>query len=230
MKYLKEKSSVKQIRFALAFLSLLVWSSANAVTFDFRNTNISDYSYANQGVVTVGDLTVTVEARTKFHFGTYNSSLRKYDGGLGVVNVQESGYGDSHTIDNFGGYDYLILQFKDSSGGAVNVSISDIENGYVGNFNGYFGGDADLSYGTSFDNMTTVGWANRHYGRFTDNAASDTWYIAAAVDNPDHLYDGFKLKTLTANAVVPIPAAAWLFGSALVGMAGLGYRRRKLDA
>jgi hypothetical protein len=26
--------------------------------------------------------------------------------------------------------------------------------------------------------------------------------------------------------VVPIPAAAWLFGSALVGIAGIGYRRK----
>lgn len=31
-------------------------------------------------------------------------------------------------------------------------------------------------------------------------------------------------------AVVPIPAAAWLFGSALVGMAGIGYRRRSAKA
>ncbi len=28
-------------------------------------------------------------------------------------------------------------------------------------------------------------------------------------------------------SVVPIPAAAWLFGSALMGMTGLGYRRRR---
>jgi hypothetical protein len=29
------------------------------------------------------------------------------------------------------------------------------------------------------------------------------------------------------DTVVPIPAAAWLFGSALLGMAGIGYRRRQ---
>jgi hypothetical protein len=28
------------------------------------------------------------------------------------------------------------------------------------------------------------------------------------------------------TTAVPIPAAAWLFGSALLGLAGLGYRRR----
>jgi hypothetical protein len=50
---------------------------------------------------------------------------------------------------------------------------------------------------------------------------------------------GLSLTDLTADgttnstsysgtlSAVPIPAAAWLFGSALVGMAGIGYRRRR---
>jgi hypothetical protein len=29
------------------------------------------------------------------------------------------------------------------------------------------------------------------------------------------------------NNPVPLPAAAWLFGSALLGMAGIGYRRHR---
>ena len=32
---------------------------------------------------------------------------------------------------------------------------------------------------------------------------------------------------VSAYGVVPIPAAVWLFGSALVGMTGIGYRRRR---
>jgi hypothetical protein len=32
------------------------------------------------------------------------------------------------------------------------------------------------------------------------------------------------------GAVVPIPAAAWLFGSALLGLAGMGYRRGMTEA
>ena len=31
----------------------------------------------------------------------------------------------------------------------------------------------------------------------------------------------------TATSPIPIPAAAWLFGSALLGMVGIGYRRRQ---
>ena len=34
-------------------------------------------------------------------------------------------------------------------------------------------------------------------------------------------------RPLAAINVVPIPAAAWLFGSALVGMAGIGYRKKQ---
>ncbi len=30
--------------------------------------------------------------------------------------------------------------------------------------------------------------------------------------------------------VVPIPAAAWLFGSALLGVGGIGYRRKAKQA
>jgi hypothetical protein len=49
-------------------------------------------------------------------------------------------------------------------------------------------------------------------------------------DNGDHPND-FNLYSatlkITGASVVPIPAAAWLFGSALVGMAGLGYRRSR---
>lgn len=42
--------------------------------------------------------------------------------------------------------------------------------------------------------------------------------------------DQFKLKSATLKvygdaAAVPLPAAAWLFGSALLGMVGVGYRR-----
>ncbi len=37
--------------------------------------------------------------------------------------------------------------------------------------------------------------------------------------------DGSADYAVAAIGVVPIPAAAWLFGSALMGMAGIGYRR-----
>lgn len=43
-----------------------------------------------------------------------------------------------------------------------------------------------------------------------------------SIDNDDDGYSHYS----GFGAVVPIPAAVWLFGSALVGMAGIGYRRQ----
>jgi hypothetical protein len=40
-------------------------------------------------------------------------------------------------------------------------------------------------------------------------------------------FEGVEYSNVTEFSVVPIPAAAWLFGSALVGMAGVGYRRSR---
>ena len=39
--------------------------------------------------------------------------------------------------------------------------------------------------------------------------------------------DGTNDAAWAGATVVPIPAAAWLFGSALVGMAGIGYRKKQ---
>jgi hypothetical protein len=46
--------------------------------------------------------------------------------------------------------------------------------------------------------------------------------------NPESLYQNDTTLTFTdvTPAVVPVPAAAWLFGSALVGLAGVGRKRK----
>jgi hypothetical protein len=54
-----------------------------------------------------------------------------------------------------------------------------------------------------------------------DGSASGTWALSPA--DTQALSHGAIYGTA---AVVPIPAAAWLFGSALLGVIGLGYRRK----
>ena len=49
-----------------------------------------------------------------------------------------------------------------------------------------------------------------------------TWDSHSAFDK-----DLSHLTIYKRGSVVPIPAAAWLFGSALLGMAGMGYRRSR---
>jgi hypothetical protein len=43
-------------------------------------------------------------------------------------------------------------------------------------------------------------------------------------------YPGFTSDKAYSNTTVPIPAAAYLFGSALLGMVGIGYRRNRKQA
>ncbi|MFV2004950.1 MAG: VPLPA-CTERM sorting domain-containing protein [Gammaproteobacteria bacterium] len=49
-----------------------------------------------------------------------------------------------------------------------------------------------------------------------DHAHAATWSISA--ENPTN-------SSLTVNAVVPVPAAVWLFGSGLIGLVGLARRK-----
>jgi hypothetical protein len=52
-------------------------------------------------------------------------------------------------------------------------------------------------------------------------------YFGTVIREADtNIVDAYRVKDLAVQ-VVPIPAAAWLFGSALVGMAGIGYRRSR---
>jgi hypothetical protein len=57
---------------------------------------------------------------------------------------------------------------------------------------------------------------------FTYGGSTFTQFLTQeGADNSAELVGAFTSKP----TVVPIPAAAWLFGSALFGMAGIGYRR-----
>lgn len=48
------------------------------------------------------------------------------------------------------------------------------------------------------------------------------------VGAPDYALAGFEYTVVAgATSPVPLPAAAWLFGSALLGVVGVGYRRRR---
>jgi hypothetical protein len=70
----------------------------------------------------------------------------------------------------------------------------------------------------------------------TENALSgtmlDLWFDDTGANDDDN-HDDMLIRLTAVDGdltVVPIPAAAWLFGSALVGMAGIGYRRTRKQA
>jgi len=68
---------------------------------------------------------------------------------------------------------------------------------------------------------------------YTDSQSEDSgglpgWSIGAMQGNA--LAGNAAFKFAVDVAPVPLPAAAWLFGSALLGVVGLGYRNRKQSA
>lgn len=65
----------------------------------------------------------------------------------------------------------------------------------------------------------------RHaFGLEFDEITSVTWYQ----DEPFHQFDNLELtKEPFPSAVVPVPAAVWLFGSGLLGLVGIARRKNK---
>jgi hypothetical protein len=77
----------------------------------------------------------------------------------------------------------------------------------------------------------TANIANPAYAAFLFTA--DTGQCIDAICYWDYVFAGGSdnaLSHATLYGVVPIPAAAWLFGSALVGAVALGYRRKRATA
>ncbi|WP_295885468.1 hypothetical protein [uncultured Thiohalocapsa sp.] len=83
--------------------------------------------------------------------------------------------------------------------------------------------EATITLGPGTYSANQAGW----YVFFTLDTIADVSMLkdgVAAVDDnglPDVWSNVVQLR------VVSIPAAAWLFGSALIGMAGVGYRRSR---
>jgi len=55
------------------------------------------------------------------------------------------------------------------------------------------------------------------------------WYDATPAALPSPTYNSATIN-VTATSAVPVPAAVWLFGSGLLGMAGIARRRSKVAA
>ncbi|WP_041603803.1 VPLPA-CTERM sorting domain-containing protein [Thioflavicoccus mobilis] len=121
--------------------------------------------------------------------------------------------------------------------GSVHVNLSNTGTKFAGNQFGYYlgttsgifysdssvhgGGDQMLAFQGTGDKVQI---GNLAAGEWTANE-----YVLAWEDLPfassDKDYNDMVLMVESVQPV-PLPAAAWLFGSALFGMAGVGWRRR----
>lgn len=204
-------------------LAVSCWGAANATTFNLAN--VPGNSWTQNGI------TLTANAWSVINGNPERSTLGKYSTGLGVTNRLD-GNGDSyahwHSIDNYKGNDYVKLDF--SSDVKIEEIVLEIWRQ---------DGDMTLGFGDNWnDNLQNIDWngSNTWTIDLSGNSSlnfDDEWRIFAQLGSGctnrcDSINDGFKLQSITVSQV-PIPGAIWLFGSALVGVVGVGYRRRGLS-
>ncbi|MGB7409428.1 MAG: PEPxxWA-CTERM sorting domain-containing protein [Pontixanthobacter sp.] len=197
--------------------------------------NTNNNTKAGEGrIFSDGDTKVRVSAWSIINGVVRDGHLGIYNQGAGVTNDVR---GDSHTIDNGGSLDFLVLQFNDM----VSLTNADFRTGFHGKSDtdatiGYANSLVDFASqlpldGISATQLSSIGnlfSSNAARGNSVRNInpgafAANTWLIGASFNNPDHRGDGFKLRgvefdVVTPMAPVPEPAtwALMLIGFAVV--------------
>ena len=179
-----------------------------------------------------GSTSVDVTAWSVDYDGIIHAAtLGAWTAGLGVRN----GTGDnSHTVDNVGWTDFLLLQFS---------SAVEMENAwFTTGWHGMNDTDATIGVGTfssplnlaginaatgvgafTFFESGSAGKSGNSYRNINSmDLTGNTWIIAASASNPDGFADGFKVKKVTFDAIeaaVPEPGtwALMLLGFGFVG-------------
>lgn len=210
-------------------------SNSNALT------NYNDYSFQLDGQTI--KVRATAWSTNSSNTTVQTATLGNYSSGLGVLNTADgNGSGNTHTIDNQNGQDFIVFQFSSA------VQLSSITTTPYNVSNLGTDSDASVRWGNvskawnqslGFDGQSVNAIANILSGqqdllgsnakqtRAVNGQASNLWLVAAKnLDNSK--VDGFKLGAVTVKSAVPEPAT-WMMmigGFALVGSA---MRRRKTD-
>lgn len=184
--------------------------------------------------LTFSDGTTSVQATAwavDYDSNLEDGALGQWSYGLGVNN---SGGDGSHTVDNVGWTDFILLQFSSSvvlesatfATGWHGMNDTDATIGAMNALGAWNVAplwdeqpDSILS-GFSFWESGSVGqsgWDTRNIN--PGSVAGNWWIIGASSSNPDNYGDGFKLKSITFSSAVPEPST-WLMlilGFGLVG-------------
>jgi PEP-CTERM motif len=224
-------------------------ASAQQITFTGASSS-TDGTNGNIRAYSSGGIQVQASAWSYSGSTLQRSFLGQYSTGLGVTNDNEGNgsTSNSHTIDNVGQTDFVLLLFNQS----VNIASArltpyDVSATVDDN-------DAYVSYASGalpFTNVPTPVALNNavfasllaHGFNVPGNMVSpnltllnsaglfgNAWIIGAARVNPDGNDDGFKLTAINVTAAVPEPStwAMMLIGFGAIGLATR--RRRRLNS
>jgi hypothetical protein len=215
------------------------------------------YNSINYAVTsTDGKSTVNVKATawTRDFNGNYAASQLASWGanGLGVLQPGETTSNNLHTVDNFNGWEFVVLQFDKI------VSLqSAVLNPYAINGNNYSDNDAFIARAVGNYNATMTGTTmksienglnydpSKQSGNFWFNSNSDNyngaakqsynlspdkagnvWIIGGSFNGPDWKNDAFKLNSIQVTSGVPEPTT-WMTMILGFGVVGAAMRRRR---
>ena len=214
--------------------------AATTISFTLGGSVSSGYSNTGEAVAfTNNGITATLTGWSVNSQGVISAGrVSVWSSGVGVLNSRTD---NSHTIDNSGWTDFLLLQFANP------VRLEDAQ--FNAGWHSMNDTDATIGYGfASLDQITSlngetwsVPWLNTYQsgaagasGNNTRNINPQgfngtTWLIGASFANPDRRLDGFKLERITVSAAVPEPTtwAMMILGFGFVGGAIRSAKRRQ---
>ncbi len=198
-------------------------AEAAIVTFDFAAIADGDASYgvpageygASNMTFTKNGLSVTATAyRAGDPDTTYHPYLDEHHAGLGVCKtLNSSDHCSPASDDNVTDDESLVLRFDR----AVTIESIRFRNGGHGK---RFKSDAD--FWLRIDGGTDSTYALTH---LFDTPLTGTEFVFSNLNGSNKNKYVFYIESMEVQAV-PVPAAVWLFGSGLLGLAGVARRRR----
>jgi hypothetical protein len=135
------------------------------------------------------------------------------------------GGGDSNGIGTYtyagsavdlSGYTDLVFDWgADHAGASVNIIVGDGTNTSTA---ASWSGLADTG-GSAPADLVTQALMGINWGSVNSSAVTEVQFVVTGVQNMDSIIDNV-------SAVVPVPAAVWLFGSGLLGLVGIARRKK----
>ena len=199
----------------------------------------SSGSDGNSRTATDGTTSVRVTGWSADNGRIENGAVGRWSGGVGV---QNSSTDNSHTVDNYGWVDFILLQFDahvildtvtfntgfhsmydtDATIGVANLA---------GAWNvtpGWDNQNSSILSPFTFFQSGSVGYSgNDTRGVNPNGLAGNAWIIAASTNNPDGYFDGFKVGSVTFNPVGAVPEpSTWALLILGFGLVGGAMRRR----
>jgi len=182
-------------------------TAPDACTHNVTNVNGSFFGMdtSGDGIIQNGEKVALTSAGTGITLGTAQ--------GIGAIDQTWSfggNPGNHHTVQG--------LALDSAVGNTASLDMT----GWTVFWNG---GDIDMGAGT------TAGGNLDHFATITcgvDCAVGDSFTLDYAANVPSGPFLGFfyTLRLEGTVAAVPVPAAVWLFGSGLIGLAGVARRRK----